>query len=76
MNGESKRKPHLFGPRHQPQAWVLSCLRVSEDREHHLAVPDASADNSTGLRVSHSTDEEARCLPRDCRCAGSEKFYV
>jgi hypothetical protein len=30
----------------------LTALRVSEDREHHLAVPDASADNSTGLRVS------------------------
>lgn len=29
------------------------------DREHLLAVPDASADNSPGLRVSHSTNEEA-----------------
>jgi hypothetical protein len=63
MNGESKRKPHLFGPRHQPQAWVLSCLRVSGDREHHLAVLDASADNSTGLRVSHSTMRKPDAYP-------------
>jgi len=42
-------------------------LRVSGDREHRFQaivstfwqVLDASADNSTGLRVSHLTDEEA-----------------
>lgn len=28
--------------------------------------------HSTGRSISHSTDEEARCLPRDCRCAGRE----
>lgn len=39
-------------------------------------VLDASADNSTGLRVSHSTDEEARCPPRDCRCASRCTSFV
>ena len=76
-SGTGKALPPLF---HKGQLR----MRVPRDREQRFQtivstfwkVLEASADNSTGLRVSHSTNEEARCLPRDCRCAESEKFYV